>query len=97
MLGQVTSTARRNVLLHGHTWIGDATLEFVKMDTDTQLEARIASFKPKDFHDLISSLAKMIDKLQGLVGVTEAEKTALATIGKSLASKSRKSGKPQTK
>ena len=96
LLGTITTTARRNVMLHGHVWVGDDQLEFVKMDTDKKLSARMVAFKPKEFHELIKSLAVMIDKLQGLVGVTEEDKHAIANIGKSLATNKPKSGKPQT-
>lgn len=95
-LDEIVSCARRNVLLHGHVWIGASNIEFIKVDTDHKVKARKAAYDPLRFAAVLTQICNAIDEVQILLGVSEDERMAICNVGKSLASKSATDGKAQT-
>ena len=70
-LTEITSLARRNILLHGQLHIDDGGFEFVKLDTDKKLSSRSVRLEPKRFSEVIKRISDLMGELQFVLDISE--------------------------
>lgn len=86
-IDEIKTQARRNVLLHGYISIGDAALEFTKMDAKSKLTVRSVKHAPEHFNEVLGIICRKTDYVADRLGITLADREAIVNIGKSMANK----------
>jgi hypothetical protein len=95
-LDQITTIARRNLLMHGHVHIEKNAIRIVKVEAKNKMTAKSMVLEPDKFGAVVLSINDLLTELQSDLGISDSALTSLANIGKKLTNKSTGSPKPQT-
>ena len=94
LINTVTQEAKRNTLVHGHIFVGDNKITFVKRTVDQELKSSVTTFTLPELTALVSLISNKVVKLQAMLDVPDADLTSFANIGRNLATKSATLHKP---